>query len=155
MGRLELIDVPAGTHTAEICRIGELFRCQINDKLAGLLNNIIRISLRADGNRYHCRRTAYGPGPCHCDNIRLFLRALAAHHHRRKRIEHIAGLPILSCHIVLLYHRHAVDRSHKGWHELLLPGYDARQERAVLHNLLPKRLLNELSRPLAIAEQLR
>ena len=82
-------------------------------------------------------------------------RALAAHHHRRKRIEHIAGLPILSCHIVLLYHRHAIDRSHKGWHELLLSGYDTRQKRTVLHNLLSKRLLNELSRPLAIAEQLR
>ena len=60
------------------------------------------VSFRTYGYIAHGRVGANRARPCHCDNIRSFLRSAAAYHHSRNRIEHIAASPVLFSHHIFL-----------------------------------------------------
>ena len=103
MHLFEFVYLSAGFDTTIIGSKRQIVSCQIDHKLAGFFDNIIRITLFSHGNRHHCRIRADGSCPCHGNNVRSLLRTLAADHNCRYRIQHISRFPKFSFHITLLF----------------------------------------------------
>ena len=95
---LPFIRIPAALHAAQIRGKSQLLRGQVNDKFPCFLQHGIRISLRPDRNRNHGRIAAYGSRPRYGKNIAVPGLIGTAYHNRRKRVQHIAGLPLLLSH---------------------------------------------------------
>ena len=93
----EFIMIQAGTDAAPVTGAHQFLRHEIDHEFPALLDHPIRMPFRTDRNRYHRRVRADCSGPRYRYNIRLFPVPCAAYHHRRKRIEHIAGTPDLLC----------------------------------------------------------
>ena len=87
--------IPSGPHAAPVTRSCKLLRHQIDHKLSGFLNDIMRIPLRPDGDRDHRRIRADRPGPCDRYNVWSLPLPGTAHHHRGDRIQHVAAPPDL------------------------------------------------------------
>ena len=98
----KFIHIPSRAHTTEIRSVSQITGDQIDDEFSCLFQDIIGIPLFPYGNGYHGRAGTDSSCPCHCDNIRSFLRSAAAYHHSRNRIEHIAASPVLFSHHIFL-----------------------------------------------------
>ena len=95
---LKLVHVSAALYTAEIRSIYQIFCCQINDKLSGLPDHLVRMAFRTHGNRHHRRIGADSSCPCNCNNVGIFLFISRADHNHRQWIQHITGFPDLFAH---------------------------------------------------------
>src|SRR5699024_7758090 len=117
-------------YTAPVRGLCKLLCRKIHDKFSGLPDHSVGIALRTHGNIKHRRICTDGACPGHRQYICTACLVSGAHHHRRKRIQHIPRLPHLSSHSILSFlscHLLLLHCAHKRRDQLLLPGYHAFQ----------------------------